>query len=111
MCDGTLMLILSYFFLLDSQRLQAPPYCVQSVTQQVNSNTLQCSDCPFRILLLVIVKLAKEVPHESWIIILENGFMDSSHEVKLIVHVVHSEQMSPNGLLRSEVVDVCPCDA
>ena len=86
-------------------------YCY-SIAEQINTNSLQSGYSPLRILFLVpCIQLAKELFDELRISILENSFSRQSHQVQLVVHVVHRKEMGAGRFLRGDMVDVGPCDA
>lgn len=85
---------------------------VGSVTHEVYANALQGLNRPVRILLLrTAIQLGEKVSQELRVPVLQDGVSYQPHQVELVVHVVHGQEMSPGGLLRGDVVDVCSCDA
>jgi hypothetical protein len=85
---------------------------VPLVDDKVYANTLQCTHSPSRILLFFPrIQLAEEVLHELGISVLQDGFSNESHQVQLIVYVVHRQEMCSGCFLCSDVIDVRPGDA
>lgn len=67
---------------------------------------------PSRIpILLAVIQRVKKLFQKLRVSILENGFSGVVHERKLVVHIVHGEEMGACRFLCSNVVDVCSCDA
>lgn len=82
------------------------------IAHQIHAHPLQCRHSPVWISgLVIIIQLPKEAPYECWISVFENSFSNLSHEVELVVHVVHREKMCARRLFCCDVIDVGTCDA
>jgi hypothetical protein len=58
-----------------------------------------------------MVQLAKEIFYELWIAVPKNSLACQTHQIKLIVDVVHSQQVGSGSLFCSDMVDVGTSDA
>ena len=82
------------------------------LAKQIYANTSKRIDCPSRVLVLLsVVQLAKEVFDELRVSILYDGLSCLFHQIELVVHIVHSQEMRAGSLLCSDVVDVGSCDS
>jgi hypothetical protein len=79
---------------------------------QIHTNTPQRSHCPRWILgLVAAVQLGEEVFQELWVCVLQDGFAYQPHQVKLVMDIVHGQQMGSRRLLCCNVVDIGARDA
>jgi hypothetical protein len=73
---------------------------------------LQRSDGPFWILVLVpAVQFAEEVFQKLWIAVFEDSFACQSHQIQLVVDVMHGQQMGSGGLFGGDVGNIGTSDA
>lgn len=81
------------------------------VLHQINTHPPQRLHRPTRILLLPLIQPPKELPHKRRVPILQNRLPYLPHQIQLIVHIMHRQQMRAHRLLRRCVVDIRPSDA
>ena len=86
----------------------SPNCAVRASYSYFHSHAFQSILCPFRS--PIRIQLTEEVLHKGRISVLDYCFSCLSHQLKLIVHVVHSDEMSSDRLLGSEMVDIRFCD-